>query len=254
MVNGTGEDGRVLKDDVLAYLKNFTKEEIEIHTNAVLEKLKADQLEKIEELTRDKNVVPIKGIRKIMYKTMSDSLSIPHFHFMEEYNVDELIKVRSSLKQLSQSKLSFMPFFIKALSLSLDEFPIMASKIDHQEQMLHMSKSHNIGIAMDTPQGLLVPVVKNVDKMGLFDIADELNRLQVLGQEGKLGKQDLSENNMTLSNIGTIGGIYATPIIPSSTVAIGAIGKCNQYQDLMKINKLWKQVWSISVGLQIIEL
>ncbi|MBW03625.1 Lipoamide acyltransferase component of branched-chain alpha-keto acid dehydrogenase complex, mitochondrial, partial [Eschrichtius robustus] len=136
-----------------------------------------------------------------MVKTMSAALNIPHFGYCDEVDLTELVKLREELKPIAFArgiKLSFMPFFLKA--------------------------SHNIGIAMDTEQGLIVPNVKNIQIRSIFEIATELNRLQKLGSAGQLSTTDLTGGTFTLSNIGSIGGTYARPVILPPEVAIGAVG------------------------------
>ncbi|KAK1786541.1 hypothetical protein P4O66_002990 [Electrophorus voltai] len=137
-----------------------------------------------------------------MVKTMTAALKIPHFGYCDEVDLTQLVLLRSELKGLAEARgvrLSYMPFFVKG--------------------------SHNIGLAMDTPQGLLVPSVKNVQALSVFEIAAELNRLQALGSAGQLGPADLTGGTFTLSNVGSIGGTYAKPVILPPEVAIGALGK-----------------------------
>lgn len=112
----------------------------------------------------------------------------------------------------------------QAASLGLLQFPILNASVDESCQNITYKASHNIGIAMDTEQGLLVPNVKNVQICSVFEIASELNRLQKLGSLGQLGTTDLTGGTFTLSNIGSIGGTYAKPIILPPEVAIGAVG------------------------------
>ncbi|XP_073705559.1 lipoamide acyltransferase component of branched-chain alpha-keto acid dehydrogenase complex, mitochondrial-like [Garra rufa] len=113
----------------------------------------------------------------------------------------------------------------EAASLGLLQFPILNASVDEGCQNITFKASHNIGLAMDTPQGLLVPNVKSVQALSVFDIAVELNRLQALGSAGQLGTADITGGTFTLSNIGSIGGTYAKPVILPPEVAIGALGK-----------------------------
>uniref|UniRef100_A0A3Q2UQF6 Dihydrolipoamide acetyltransferase component of pyruvate dehydrogenase complex n=1 Tax=Fundulus heteroclitus TaxID=8078 RepID=A0A3Q2UQF6_FUNHE len=127
------------------------------------------------------------------------------------------------LTLLRQAEL--VEFIFKAASLGLLHFPILNSSLDEGCQNITYKASHNIGLAMDTSQGLLVPNVKNVQSLSVFEIAQELNRLQTLGAVGQLGQAELSGGTFTLSNIGSIGGTYAKPVILPPEVAIGALGK-----------------------------
>ncbi|KTF74914.1 hypothetical protein cypCar_00029989 [Cyprinus carpio] len=168
------------------------------------------------------------GFQKAMVKTMSAALKIPHFGYKDEVDLSQLVRLRSELKGLAESrgvKLSYMPFFIKAASLGLLHFPILNSSLDENCTNITYKAAHNIGLAMDTSQGLLVPNVKNVQMLSVFEIAVELNRLQTLGAAGQLGTADLTGGTFTVSNIGSIGGTYAKPVILPPEVAIGALGK-----------------------------
>uniref|UniRef100_A0A3Q3EXT7 Dihydrolipoamide acetyltransferase component of pyruvate dehydrogenase complex n=1 Tax=Labrus bergylta TaxID=56723 RepID=A0A3Q3EXT7_9LABR len=168
------------------------------------------------------------GFHKAMVKTMTAALKIPHFGYCDEVDLSRLVTLRAELKSMAESrgiKLSYMPFFIKAASIGLLHFPILNASVDEGCQNITYKASHNIGLAMDTIQGLLVPNVKNVQLLSVFDIALELNRLQTLGAAGQLGTNELSGGTFTLSNIGSIGGTYAKPVILPPEVAIGALGK-----------------------------
>lgn len=136
--------------------------------------------------------------------------------------------MKGDLKRIGDSrgvKLSFMPFYIKAASLALNKYPILNSQPDEKCEKITIKASHNIGIAIDSPHGLVVPSIKNVQKLDIIQIAAELNRLQAAAAKGKLGMEDLSGGTFTISNIGIIGGTYMKPILVAPQVIIGAIGK-----------------------------
>lgn len=168
-----------------------------------------------------------------MFKTMTRSLSIPHFLYTDELNVTALSLLRhhvnTQLSSANQPKLSYLPFLIKALSLALDSYPILNARVDTDTDAsrpyLVMRSTHNIGIAMDTPQGLIVPNVKNANTLSIVDIASEIQRLQSLALASKLTPADLTGGTITVSNIGSIGGTYVAPILVSSEVAILGMGK-----------------------------
>ena len=121
-------------------------------------------------------------------------------------------------------KLSYMPFLLKACSLALLQYPIINSSLSADEKEVIMHHDHNLGVAMDTPKGLLVPVIKYCQQKSIYEIAMELNQLQVIGSEGKLAGDHLEGCTMSLSNIGSIGGTYMHPVIVPPQVAIGAVG------------------------------
>ncbi|XP_041862011.1 lipoamide acyltransferase component of branched-chain alpha-keto acid dehydrogenase complex, mitochondrial [Melanotaenia boesemani] len=246
-VVGTGKDGRILKEDILNFLAKQTGAILpptpvhEIQTPgpvpaatpaarpvSTAAAAKAPPIVSKPVFTGKDVTEPLKGFHKAMVKTMTAALKIPHFGYCDEVDLTRLVVLRSELKPVAESrgvKLSFMPFFIKAASLGLLHFPILNASLDEGCQNITYKVSHNIGLAMDTSQGLLVPNVKNVQLLSVFQIAQELNRLQALGSAGQLGTTELSGGSFTLSNIGSIGGTYAKPVILPPEVAIGALGK-----------------------------
>uniref|UniRef100_A0A060SX06 Dihydrolipoamide acetyltransferase component of pyruvate dehydrogenase complex n=1 Tax=Blastobotrys adeninivorans TaxID=409370 RepID=A0A060SX06_BLAAD len=226
-VKGTGKDGRVMKEDVL----NFSKAaEAPVSSEPAPS---AQPTPSAAPPSAEEKIMPLTPIQKQMFKTMTNSLSIPHFLYTDEVNMDRLIQLRKAINDDLKAqggpvaKVSFMPFFIKALSLSLNKYPILNSRVTFQDgkPMLLHRPVHNIGIAMDTPQGLIVPNIKDVASKSLIEVAGELQRLQQLGAQGKLGPADLKGGTITLSNIGNVGGAYVAPVIVDSEVAIVGLGK-----------------------------
>jgi 2-oxoisovalerate dehydrogenase E2 component (dihydrolipoyl transacylase) len=118
-----------------------------------------------------------------------------------------------------------MPFFIKSLSLALKSFPEINSRLNKDESELHYLSSHNIGMAIDSKIGLLVANIKDVQNLSLFEVAQECDRIINAAREGKLSNTDLSNGTISISNIGALGGMTATPVINKPEVAIVALGK-----------------------------
>jgi len=118
-----------------------------------------------------------------------------------------LVELLSHVKEIASDKgikMTYMPFFIKAASKALEKFPILNVKVDESCEKVTYRKSHNIGIAMDTSQGLVVPNIKNVQDLSLLEVAKELNRLQEMGKNGSLRLEDLADGTFSLSNIGAV--------------------------------------------------
>ncbi|XP_020022038.1 lipoamide acyltransferase component of branched-chain alpha-keto acid dehydrogenase complex, mitochondrial isoform X1 [Castor canadensis] len=250
-VVGSGKDGRILKEDILNYLERQTgailppspKAEVMPPPPKPKDRAVPTPTSRPPVFTGQDKAQPLTGFQKAMVKTMTAALKIPHFGYCDEVNLTELVKLREELKPIALArgiKLSFMPFFLKAASLGLLQFPILNASVDENCQNITYKASHNIGIAMDTKQGLIVPNVKNVQICSIFEIATELNRLQQLGSSGQLSTTDLTGGTFTLSNIGSIGGTYAKPVILPPEVAIGALGtiqalpRFNQKGDVYK--------------------
>jgi 2-oxoisovalerate dehydrogenase E2 component (dihydrolipoyl transacylase) len=217
VIVGTGKQGRVLKEDVLGFLASDKPVANEVSVIA------GNPVELID------RTEPIKGVRKIMAERMSEAVStIPHFTYVDEIDVTELMQLRQKLKDsygTDELKITLMPLFIKALSLAIKEFPILNSRTNDDFSELTYVASHNIGMAVDGKTGLLVPNIKNVQQLGVLDVAREVMRLTLAARSGKINPQELTGGTITISNIGALGGTAATPIINKPGVAIVALGK-----------------------------
>lgn len=223
-VTGTGKDGRVMKEDVLAFHKAQTAAPAApaAPTGAPTRRATA---------TAEETVTPLTPVQTQMFKAMSNSLSIPHFLYTDEVRLDTLTTLRARFNKLALanggSKMSYMPFFIKAMSVAISEYPIVNSRVvfEGDKPALVTRPQHNIGIAMDTPAGLIVPNIKNVQDLSIAEIAAELSRLQAAAATGKFAAADLKGGTISISNIGTVGGTYLSPVIVESEVAILAVGR-----------------------------
>jgi 2-oxoisovalerate dehydrogenase E2 component (dihydrolipoyl transacylase) len=215
-VTGSGKKGRVYKDDVVSF---------EQVGNTVT----------VQTQPPSTRVEPIRGIKAIMAKAMVNSVStIPHFTYCEEIDMTELIKLRLELKEdytvkaimaEQDIKLTMMPFFMKAMSLALKEFPVINSQVNDDCTELTYFTDHNIGMAVDSKVGLLVPNVKQVQTKSILDLATDITRLTTDARSGRVQPADLKGGTITISNIGAIGGTVATPIINKPEAAIVALGK-----------------------------
>ncbi|KAI8982508.1 2-oxoacid dehydrogenases acyltransferase-domain-containing protein [Pilobolus umbonatus] len=222
-VVGSGPNNRVLKEDILAY--------------AMAENNKSKPSS--EALKANDRMEPLNMIQKAMFKSMTRSLAIPQLGYKDDIEVDSTTKYRKALNTHVDShpqlypfkKMTYLPIFIKCLSIALSHYPIMNAKLVEGEDgsptsaKLVYRSSHNIGIAMDTPQGLIVPNIKDVQNKTIFEIASEIHRLTELGKYNSIPLTDLKDGTITISNIGSIGGTYANPVIVSPEMAIVAIGK-----------------------------
>eukprot|EP01132_Coremiostelium_polycephalum_P002435 gene2435-3005_t len=249
LVRGSGKDGRVLKEDVNDYLSGkqqqqkqqpTTKQQVATATTTSTSTT-TTTTQSIDGKPRETRV-PITGIKKVMVKSMNAAAAVPHFGYCDEYLMDGLMHLRSQLKPLAESrgiKLSYLPFIIKATSLALLRYPVLNSSLSPDETEVIYKNYHNIGVAMDTPNGLLVPNIKNVESKSIYDIAQELNRLHKLGLAGQLSPNDMSGGTFSLSNIGSIGGTYASPVLLLPEVAIGAIGKIQKLPRFDRDNNVY---------------
>lgn len=220
---GTGPRGRVLKADVLNYLK------IGSATSDSSSRVGSEPFTEVGTTATgpppfllEEKVVTLKGYSRLMIQTMTASREIPHMGFTDEFEVTKLVEFR---KELSP-KVSVLAFFLKATSLALKEYPMInASWKDIDKGQATMWANHNIGVAMDTPRGLVVPVVRNCQDKSLVEIQEDLSNLKEIGATGKLGEEHLRGATFTLSNIGSVGGgTYMNPLIVPPQAAIGAMG------------------------------
>lgn len=237
-VRASGPNGRILKSDVLEYLNiipatndsNRSRPLVERTQTTTATAAAATVAAAASESSSSNidRVEKLKDIRKVMFKSMTAALKIPHFTYSDEVNVTELVKLRDTLKCDATAqygiKLTFMPFFIKAASLALTKYPILNSQLDEPNESIVYQKSHNISIAMATQNGLIVPNVKNCEQKTILQIARDLNDLLERGRSGKMTPADYQNGTFSLSNIGVIGGTYTKPVIAPPQVAIGAIG------------------------------
>ncbi|XP_059618685.1 lipoamide acyltransferase component of branched-chain alpha-keto acid dehydrogenase complex, mitochondrial [Phlebotomus argentipes] len=226
-VTPTGKYGRILKGDVLEHLNLIPAGTVKPHPTLLQQKPQGIPIAPPKVLAEDR-VEQLKGVRKAMLKSMTEALKIPHFAYSDEINMSKLMSVREELKADALEKgvkLTYMPFFIKAASRALTQYPILNSSLDEPNESVIYKAAHNISVAMDTPQGLVVPNVKNCEQKSIIDIAKALNELQEKGQKGSLGPDDFADGTFSLSNIGIIGGTYTHPCIMSPQVAIGAMGR-----------------------------
>jgi pyruvate dehydrogenase E2 component (dihydrolipoamide acetyltransferase) len=152
----------------------------------------------------------------------------PHVTAMDEADVTELWKIREKEKKAAEKKgikLTILPFIIKAVIAGLGEHPYLNASLDDENEEIILKKYFNIGLATDTPEGLMVPVVKNAADKSIFQLAQELTQLVEKARNRTIDLADLKGGTFTISNYGALGGIYATPIINYPEVAILGVGK-----------------------------
>ncbi|WP_088328463.1 dihydrolipoyllysine-residue acetyltransferase [Lacimicrobium sp. SS2-24] len=244
-VKGSGKKGRVMKQDL------YKLDAPAAATETPAERAPEAKASGIAQ--GGTRVEPIRGVRAAMAKQMSASVfSIPHFSVSDEIEMDALMAARAQLKPEFEKqgvKLSFMPFIIKAMSLALKQFPIVNAQVNEDCTELTYFDDHNIGMAVDSKIGLLVPNIKGVQHLSLFEVAKEANRLIEQAREGRLGGADLKGGTISISNVGVIGGTVATPVINKPESAIVALGKIQRLprfdeQDNVKAVNIMHISWS----------
>ena len=234
IINGTGLKGRITKDD----LNNYIKLQMAMSSVAtVYQQPEVDFSQwgdiEVQKLTK---VNIITGQR-----LQSAWQNIPHVTQFDEADITDLHQYRQDINKKSAKnkiKLTFLPFFIKAVTIVLKEMPKFNSSLDYNEQNLILKNYFNLGIAVDTPNGLLVPVIKNVDKKSLVELSIELSDLSDRARNKKIRPEELKSGTFTISSLGGVGGKFFTPIINPPEVAILGISR-SWWKDVynQKINK-----------------
>ncbi|MFW6346894.1 MAG: 2-oxo acid dehydrogenase subunit E2 [Halomonas sp.] len=230
-VPGSGKQGRVLKHDVLRLLEEHETSSAGRSSagDAQGEASAAGESPAPARGEQQLRVEPLRGVRAVMAKRMVESATtIPHFQYGEEVDVTELLALRERLKPLAAAegtRLTLMPFLMKAMALAMREAPILNARLNEAGDEIHYLAAVNVGMAVDSRAGLLVPNVKGVERLSLLGIAGEVARLTEAARAGKVSQQDLKGGTISISNIGAMGGTYAAPIIHAPEVAIVAIGR-----------------------------
>ncbi|WP_437915403.1 dihydrolipoamide acetyltransferase family protein [Sorangium sp. So ce302] len=176
--------------------------------------------------------IPLRGVRKRIFEAMSRSKhTAAHFTFVEECDVSALKERRARLRPLAEKagvKLTFLPFFVKAVVAALKKHPTLNSAFDEAAQEIVVKKSYHIGIASATEAGLIVPVVRDADRRSVLEIAQEIARLGEDTKSGRVKPEDLGGSTFTITSLGQQGGLFATPILNFPEVAILGIHQMKQ--------------------------
>jgi pyruvate dehydrogenase E2 component (dihydrolipoamide acetyltransferase) len=221
VINGTGEKGRITKDDLNGYIKiqmllsnrGVPKPEPEIDFSK-WGKIERQKLTKIQRITGQ--------------RLQSAWQSIPHVTQFDEADITELSQYRKNLNEKNtkkKTKLTFLPFLMKAISKVLRERPVFNSSLDTQGENLIIKNYYNIGVAVDTPTGLVVPVVSGVDKKNIYELSEELIDISQRARNKKLKPKEMTGGTFTISSLGGVGGKFFTPIINPPEVAILGVSK-----------------------------
>lgn len=199
-VPGTGPGGRVRPSDLERFASLANESDDGVHETRVI------------------------GLRRKIAEKMQDAKSrIPHFSYVEEFDLSELESLRKEKnrqRNASQPKLTLLPFFMRAIVLLRPQFPEINSRYDDHENILRSFENVHIGIATQTDGGLMVPVVRNVESRDIWNCAEELLRVAAAARDGSITRDELTGSTITLTSLGALGGISATPVINSPEVAI----------------------------------
>lgn len=234
-VQGTGKDGRVLKEDVHNFVSQRDQKPQETPSPTSVPATKGDQK------------IPLTPVQSQMFKVMTRSLSIPHFLYTCSADMTAVTTMRKKISASSEQKITHLAFIMKALSLALLRHPLLNSSLDTKDPKnpeLIYRGSHNFGIAIDTPAGLVVPVVHNVQDLSIAGIAMKMRQLSESARNNKLAPTDFKGATFTVSNIGSVGGGVVSPVISEPQVAILGVGRSrvvpafDEHDELVKREEL----------------
>lgn len=231
-VPGTGFNGRVMKADVSAFHQRLSAPApVAAPVAAVAPVATAAVVPAAAPLASfgPEERIPMKGVRKkIAEKMVQSKFTAPHFTYMDEMDATKLIALRAQSKPLAEAegiKLTYLPFIMKAVVAALKKFPTLNASIDDATNELVIKHYYNLGIAVAGENGLIVPVIKDVDKKSILELAKEISEVAERARIGRNNPDDLKGGTFTLSSIGNVGGLFATPIINHPEVGILAIMK-----------------------------
>lgn len=229
-VTGTGPGGRILKADVLAAGKVGARAAAVAPSPAPAMAPAPALAARIVARTEDERV-PLRGIRKRIAENMQRSKrTAAHFTFVEEVDCTRLVELRNRINAAQATtagaaKLSFLPFIVKAVIEGLKRYPVLNASVDDEKNEIVIKHGYNIGIAAATPEGLIVPVIHDADQRSLRELAGEIVRLADDARAGKSRLEDLRGGTFTITSLGPIGGLFATPVINHPEVAILGVHK-----------------------------
>ncbi len=257
LIQGSGLNGRVTNDDISQFTEGGAQSvaapvaapEAMPSGNGATPKA-APTPTRIE-MKEDDERIPVKGIRKVIAHHMEQARDhVAPFTYVDEIDVTELVKLRNELKPLAAEqgvKLTYLPFIIKAVIAGLRKHPYLNANYDEASEEIVIKNHYNIGIAAATDSGLIVPVVKSADRLSMFQIAQEILRLGEGARDGKSSPDDLSGSTFTITSLGQLGGLFATPIVNYPELAIMGVHEIKKRPVVVDDQIVIRQVMLISL-------
>ncbi|MAI67651.1 MAG: dienelactone hydrolase [Phycisphaerae bacterium] len=234
-VTPTGRGGRVTASDIESHGAQTIVTQVVQPTAApiaaVVEQVPTEELATRVSVPQEgvSERIPFRGIRRKIAEAMTNSLQkAAHFQVIDEADVTLLDKKRKALSELMGRKLSLLPFLMSAVTKALKKHPSMNSTVDDFVEEILLHSNVHLGCAVDTDNGLMVPVIKNADKLSPIQLADETVRLAKACRDRSIPREELSGGTFTISNVGSYGGMFATPIINYPEVGILAVGRSKE--------------------------
>jgi pyruvate dehydrogenase E2 component (dihydrolipoamide acetyltransferase) len=228
-VPGTGRKGRILREDVQAFVKKaLTSGAAAAPGASALPPMPVIDFSKFGPIERQ----PLSRIQKISAISLQRSwLHVPHVTQHDEADITEMEAFRKSNAEKAKArgfKLTPLAFIMRAAVAALEEFPRLNSSLDPEGESVILKRYYHLGVAVDTKDGLVVPVIRDVDKKGVFDLAQELAEVSARAREGKLSLDEIRGASFTITSLGGIGGTAFTPIVNAPEVAILGVSRAQQ--------------------------
>lgn len=233
-IKGSGPGGRVTDEDVYRFINGH---------QTTVETTNRKQIE------TESDTIPYAGMRKKIGDNLTKAITtIPHVTHFDEADLTNVLTFRNELKKEGES-ISVVAFFLKAITIALKEHRIFNAQLDEEKSVIRLAKSYHIGLATNTEKGLVVPVLRDTDKKSIRQINMEMKTLTKKAQDGKLTANDMKDGTFTISNVGPLGGMGATPIINGSQTAIIAFHKTKKMPVIMDNDEIAiRQIMTMSLS------
>jgi pyruvate dehydrogenase E2 component (dihydrolipoamide acetyltransferase) len=237
-VQGTGPGGRIVPAD----LDRFSAGPFAETSQTGKAEDAADEL--VE-------TIPYRGLRRKIGAHLSVSKrSAVHYTYVDEVDATELVNMREGLQEKEASRhITYLPLVLRAIISGLKEFPLVNAFLDEEKEEIKLKRFYNIGIATATPEGLIVPVLRNADQKTLLQLSDEIQSLVDLARQGKARVEDLRGGTFTVTSLGTLGGLVATPVINYPEVAILGVHKIAKRPAVRDDQIVIRQMMNLSLSL-----
>ncbi len=234
-VRGSGPAGRITMEDLSQHQPEPEKPAVAAPTTATGE---------------TEETLPYRGLRrKIGERMITSKRTAAHYTYVEEVDVSELSRVRNIYNEMSGGRLTYLPFIIKAVVEGLRKYPLLNSSLDEENGVIRVKHYYNIGIATATEDGLIVPVIKAADQKSVLDLAKEIARLSEAAKAGKIKVEDLKGGTFTITSLGSLGGLMATPIINYPEVAILGLHKISPRPVVKDNQVVVREMMNLSISL-----
>jgi pyruvate dehydrogenase E2 component (dihydrolipoamide acetyltransferase) len=216
-LEGTGPGGRVTREDVQA-----------VRTASPEQQEQPSRRAPAQERDQETETIPYRGLRrKIGAHMVAAKRSAVHYTYIEEVDATSLVQLRRAVSSIlpEEQQITYLPFIMKAVVEGLRRYPLLNSTLDEEREQIVIKKYYNIGVATATEDGLIVPVLKNADRKTLIELGQEISRLSEAARRGEIALEDLKDSTFTITSLGALGGVLATPVINYPEVAILGVHK-----------------------------